>query len=105
MPRRLRTLQPQLRFQPTETPRRKWSTASSRAAHEGLPGLVYVDNFINKEEETQLLAIIMSHPLLKVNTVNGRREGLNFGASWNGGTKFEPLPIWLKPFVERVEKA
>jgi alkylated DNA repair dioxygenase AlkB len=76
-----------------------------RVGHEGLPGLVYIDEFLTRDEETRLLDIITTHPSLKLSNVNGRRHGMHFGVGWPLGSPTTPLPVWLRDVVTRVEAA
>jgi hypothetical protein len=88
-----------------ETTRRTESIAT-RAAHEGLPGLVYIDEFLSNDEEKELLETITALVTLKVSTVNGRRSGgAYFGVGWPMGAPATPLPLWLRAVVTRIESA
>lgn len=77
----------------------------ARVGHEGLPGLVFIDEFLSRDEESKLLETIVTHPALKLSTVNGRRHGMYFGVGWPLGSPTTPLPLWLRDVVARVEAA
>ena len=66
-----------------------------------VPGLVYIERYLSREEEQQLLGAVDREPWL----TDWKRRRQVYGVAYSGpqaGSKLKPLPQWLSWLVARV---
>jgi alkylated DNA repair dioxygenase AlkB len=66
-----------------------------------VPGLVYVEEYLSREEELELLSAVDGEPWL----LDWQRRRQVYGVAYSGpqaGAPLRPLPEWLSGLVQRV---
>lgn len=69
-----------------------------------VPGLVYVEDYVTEAEERALLAAVDAEPWLTDWERRRQMYGLAYGNARLSPETLPPLPAWVLPYAERVQR-